>query len=391
MNALRFLFSASPRLRVSGSSLLTAWNTASEWAISAANELSLEGEWLKLTPWGDFPNVKGLQRIEKTDGDNMVAAFNSLRSRASRLFLGLPVYVGHPDVAPDRYPDKRRYGRINALDSRADGLFAQVAFNDLGKLVIEQGHFTFASPAWYLRQDGQHIRPVELISVGLTNSPQIPGDPWAKNETKDSPGENIGHPMPEWLKKLLTTAGLLKADGTEQDAQTAVNELVTTRGRVTELETKLTTATNERTAAVAERDAVRAVRDSLGTQVSNLTTAFNTERSARREREVEVAINEGRIKLADKAAWNEKLTATFDTGLAELKGLKAAINTQSQVGGLGARKSESLPSEPVQNFITAVNEQVKAGKSKGQAIQAVINDQPELHRAYLAAGASVTI
>jgi len=165
---------------------------------SNATDLSADG-WLKIAPWGDHPNSVGLQRVQKEDGDAMVAAFNSLVGKAGRMFRGVPIFVGHPDRDPNRYPDKRRYGKITALESRADGLYAKPAFNDLGERVIEQGHYLYNSPVWALKREGGVVRPIELLSIGLTNEPNIKGEPWAKNEVEPGDtaanGDSPGHPF----------------------------------------------------------------------------------------------------------------------------------------------------------------------------------------------------
>lgn len=319
---------------------LVATNEAREVAY-ATNEINLHNEWLKITPYGDYPNVVGLQRIQKPDAEAMVAAFNSLRGRAARLFLGLPIYSGHPDVDPERYTDRRRYGKITELEARADGLYGKVAFNDLGKTAMEQGHFQFNSPTWYLKRDGKFVRPVELISVGLTNTPQIPGDPWAKNDNEKSN-------MPKWLIDLLVSKGLMKAEDGEEQLKTAVNSLLVLPARVTELETKLTTATNESTRLSGELTTANG-------KVTNLTTERDALVTARNKRELDLAINEGRIVEADRAAWNTKLTTNFDGSVAELGELKA-INTHSQVNNLGQRKAESTEAD---NKITAINAAVR--------------------------------
>lgn len=328
---------------------LIATNEARAFAV-ASNELSLDGEWLKISPYGDFPNKVGLQRITKGDAETMVAAFNSLRGRAARLFMGLPIYVGHPDVEPTPTTDRRRYGKITDLEARDDGFYGKVALNDLGQEAIAQGHYLFNSPAWYLKRDGKFVRPVELISVGLTNTPQIPGEPWAKNETTE--GQN----MPTWLKELLVSKGLLKPEATEDECKTAVNSLVLLPARVTELQGQLTTATNERTSLTTERDALKTERDGLKTANSTLTTERDGLKTKRIERELELAVNNGVIKEADRVAWNEKLTTNFDAALTELKGKKAAVATNSRVGNLGNRKGESTTGS---EKITAINEAVR--------------------------------
>lgn len=143
-----------------------------------------EGEWLQISPWGEFPNEVGLQRMTRQRGDMMVTAFNSFGGRLGRFFKGVPIYVGHPDRDRIKYPDHRRYGKITDLEARDDGLYGKVAWNDLGKTNFEQGYHVYPSAVWACDPtEPGVIEPAELVSVGLTNFPNIDGvRPWAANE-----------------------------------------------------------------------------------------------------------------------------------------------------------------------------------------------------------------
>jgi FtsZ-binding cell division protein ZapB len=350
-------------------SRLIATNEAREFAV-ASNELALDGEWMKISPYGDFPNKVGLQRVTKADAELMVTAFNSLRGRASRLFMGLPIYVGHPDVEPGNHADKRRYGKITDLEAREDGFYGKVALNSLGKAAIDEGHYLFNSPAWYLKREGKFVRPVELISIGLTNTPQIPGEPWAKNETTE--GQN----MPTWLKELLVSKGLLKPEATEDECKTAVNSLVLLPARVTELQGQLTTAQNEKTTVIGERD-----------QLKTANTTLTGERDALRTRELDFAVNCGRISQAERAAWNDKLAANLTAGLTELDAKKATVATNSRVSGTGQRKEteSSVQGEKIVAINTAVrkyatdhNLNLATNEGYNQAFAGVRQSQPAL-------------
>lgn len=131
-------------------------------------------EWLEISPYGEFPNKKGKQIVRRSHADRMVAAFNSLLGRAARGFRGLPIYVGHPDVDPQRWPDDRRYGRVNQLDARDGGLWGLVAWNDLGRKNRAEGYYVYPSPAWFFPKNRNGVvEPDELLSIGLTNTPNI--------------------------------------------------------------------------------------------------------------------------------------------------------------------------------------------------------------------------
>src|SRR5262245_42243437 len=86
------------------------------------NEISKEtGEgWVQIAPYGEFPNDVGLQVFTRKEADAVVKAYNEgpRRSMAEKL-LGLPIFVGHPDVPEmsKEYPDKKIYGYIKGLEA----------------------------------------------------------------------------------------------------------------------------------------------------------------------------------------------------------------------------------------------------------------------------------
>jgi phage I-like protein len=131
-------------------------------------------DWIVISPYGEFPNEKGTQIVDRESANAMVVEFNSVLGKLGRLFRGAPIYRGHPDARPDIWPDDVRYGRINALDARDDGLYGKVAWNDLGVKNKEQGYYVYPSPAWNFKKiDGGKIKPNRLKSIGLTNNPNI--------------------------------------------------------------------------------------------------------------------------------------------------------------------------------------------------------------------------
>ncbi len=149
-----------------------------EWTAANATD-SLR--WVNLAPYGDWPNVQGVQRFQKSDADNIVNHFNSALNTPQRL-LGLPWYVGHPDhpAFANKYADTKAYGRIKKLEARDDGLWAGVKFNNDGETLISNESFHGHSTNWFLKQDGadkKFWRPFKLKSVGFTNEPNIPVDP----------------------------------------------------------------------------------------------------------------------------------------------------------------------------------------------------------------------
>jgi hypothetical protein len=146
----------------------------------------LQKEWVQLSPYGDFPHAQGLQRVSFEAAKTMERNFTTISSRASRLFAGAPMFVGHPDVPQfaQQFPDRKAYGWIMALEARPDGLYGKMKWSAAGLELLHNGHYKFLSPYWEARQiadeDGRPVfEPVALISAGLTNEPNLPVQPLA--------------------------------------------------------------------------------------------------------------------------------------------------------------------------------------------------------------------
>jgi phage I-like protein len=150
----------------------------------------LQPDWVQLSPFGDFAHARGVQRVDRTAAEMMVRNFQSFSGRAGRLFGGVPFYVGHPDMpGSSESADKKAYGWITRLETRADGLHGFVKWSEPGEELLRNGHFKFFSPYWEAEEIGTEgsqrvYRPVLLISVGLTNQPNIPVNPLANESGK---------------------------------------------------------------------------------------------------------------------------------------------------------------------------------------------------------------
>ena len=109
----------------------------------AAAELAESGGWLLLAPYGETPywheekpgggGKQFRQVFTHAQGEQMAAAFNALAARKGGKFRGLPIYAGHPDADPARWPDERRLGGVVGVEARGDGLYVRAAWNDLGE------------------------------------------------------------------------------------------------------------------------------------------------------------------------------------------------------------------------------------------------------------------
>jgi hypothetical protein len=137
-------------------------------------------QWLKLVEYGDHPHPEGTQRVTRVAAEEMQRKFRSLRARLARKFGGVPIYIGHPDDKDFSFlpghSDTRSYAWVQDIEARADGIWILPKWSDVGRAMIENSFFKFLSPRWEMKQEGDVLVPVRLISVGLTNNPNILGD-----------------------------------------------------------------------------------------------------------------------------------------------------------------------------------------------------------------------
>lgn len=386
-----------------------AVNDATLWSstgvVGAINEaVSVDQEWTRIAPFRAIPNEVGLQVFDRTGADAMVAAFNSVAEKVSNLFRGLPVYVGHPDDEEwaKKNPGARAeaVGRIKALQTRNDGLYGRIAFNDEGKRLLsgEAAPYAFHSPRWGMlpiQHEGRKaFRPVLLHSIGLTNNPNIRDNTIGLNEAAQL------SLMKTQIIALLAALGRPLTNPsavTDEQLAAAINEatpvatqLVTSNNEVATLRTQLTTAQNEVTAMKPKLTTAEAEVARLTGELSTAKTNASNERAARADVVLTTAVNTGRITEAQRAEWKTKLTAAsgdFAAVEAELTKLKPAVNTQNRAAQFGARKNETnADGDAVTAINTAVQKHIKENgldpvRDYNAAFQAVQKAQPALFTA----------
>jgi hypothetical protein len=138
-------------------------------------------DFIRIVEFGEHPHQKGLQRVSFQVARRLEDNFHSLRGLLARRFGGLPVYVGHPDdpeyAGQPGHSDTRAHGWVVDLQARPDGLYGEIKWAKSGRELIDNANYKFFSPRWVMRSVGNGVfEPVRLLSVGLTNTPNIPGD-----------------------------------------------------------------------------------------------------------------------------------------------------------------------------------------------------------------------
>src|ERR1043165_4979363 len=332
---------------------------------NAAQFTPLQGEWIQLSPYGEFPHVHGLQLMTRTAAEEMVKTFNSFVAKLARAFGGAPFYLGHPDVpGSSNFGEDRAYGWIQELDARPDGFYGRVKWTEEGEKLVNSGAYKFYSPFWECRHTGNRgsrklLSPERLISAGLTNNPNIPVLSLSNckcQETEKTPSKSKKM-NEEQLRAHLRS--LLALDNTADDtaiesaiydlSKDAPNTALATRLRDALANVK--TASDKVTQTDVQLAAITKERD-------DLKAANTAERKDRIELIVDSAISDGRVTAAEAKEWRVKLSdpAQFVAANSALASLASKINTgKSITSNLGGRKGETNHYANMTDRTTRVN------------------------------------
>ncbi|HUS37358.1 MAG TPA: phage protease [Verrucomicrobiae bacterium] len=300
-------------------------------------------KWVQLAPLGEFPHREGMQRIDEAAVKRMENSFNSFLNKLKNKFAGVPVYEGHPDVPglQTQYPDKRAHGWIKEMQARADGLYARINWGDSGKAMLANGHYKFHSPYFEADEIGfergrKVYRPTQVLSVGLTNYPNIPVNPLTN--TKEN----------EMDRALLIAALGLAATATDADITAAIGGLKSEAGKVTTLANDLTAARGTQSAA-HQTECVE--HGKTKTRLDNVVKQRN-------KIALDNAVDLGHITPAQRAEWEPKLDADFDKAIGEIKELKGGMKTAATTANAGSRRTtlanaeEQTVTAKVQTLVT---------------------------------------
>lgn len=140
--------------------------------------------WNHLSPYGTFDHPDGKQTITRIDAEHCV--------KSTKTFLfwlrlrNLPVYIGHPDdprfQGQPEHMNSNIYGFVRDIQANEHGLWVHIAWKPSGQELIDNGVYTHLSPRWQMQKgtDGAY-HPIKLISIGLTQNPNLPVNPLHKN------------------------------------------------------------------------------------------------------------------------------------------------------------------------------------------------------------------
>jgi hypothetical protein len=336
--------------------------------------------WALIAPFGNHPKTrvfradgrlreqKFIQVLDDESAEALVNGANSLFRKLKRALVGIPVYRGHGDLA-DHDPQalapatrKIKLGVVDKIRKSARGIEAHFALDHEGAAAVAAGWklpsaFWLVSPIGLdILPDGQtatRARPFKLLSVALTPFPNISGVESLANARPTEPAENRpaagsqptnetsqtnqDNTMKQLMIGWLAAQGIALAnDATESAVFDAFHQEMRARA------SSVAALGNEKnTLAAVTLPALARERDDCRRQAAEAAAALAHEQAARlseRRRAaafaVDLAIQRGRLRLADRDAKIAALenSAGFDADARTLLDARPVIKTEAVAG-----------------------------------------------------------
>jgi phage I-like protein len=178
-----------------------------------AFEVPADG-WYQLSPLGEFPHAQAgvVQVIDAQAVSSIVNRFNAMIANDGGSAWPL---VDFDHFSLDTAKPSEAAGWITNMQARADGLWAQIKWSDVGDAAVRGGRYRFLSPVFNRRDcedlGGGKVRPMVLVNAAVTNDPNIKGaEPLSNREAKGM----------DYKKQLLNMTGL-GDDATDEQIENA--------------------------------------------------------------------------------------------------------------------------------------------------------------------------
>jgi len=314
-------------------------------------------EWIKLAPFGEHPtrDKKAVQVFNAESADQIISWFNFFPRKLARLanINSVKVWVGHPDFAPNEWPERIDLGSVTELKHDDTDLWGKVRWN-AGAVEHVTKH-KFPSVAWDCEVNGDGTEtPAFLWSVGMWHKPNIKSVEAVINAAEDYQESETTNPeqgTPTMLNKImeaLKAAGIVKDDDAEETILGAIGSLIQSIAyRREETARQKAAADTMRVAlnavadvaelpddglpdaVVAQLNAVISERDAQAATIAELNSRISTLSAERVVSAVAHAIATGRATKADEDRLKDELNADFDGTLCKLSAQRVQLNSQS--------------------------------------------------------------
>lgn len=331
-----------------------------------------------IAPFGDWKNGDILQRVDAAAAANLKRNMAAVWSKVeSKWENPCPVHYEHPDnLDGEEVPkvvDKTPYGRVRGLEIRDEGIYAEIewlpGFETLPKRLQ-------ISPRWNADLlGGGVVRPVRLISIGLTRRPNISRTSFVNSTQPKEPYMD---------KEILTLLGYTdeeaqmiidKAEGAPTDVLERIKKALTDKAT---LENELAAAKGE--TAEKEKEAEEAKQ-----QLANSKDALKASQAARAKLVVANAVRAGKIAEFQRAS-AEAILANAEDFEAEEKKIAdapAAVKTEPKTDGIekGEKERAKSQQDAQSKFAAIVAEKQNSGMDYNAAWNAAKLEKPELYAA----------
>lgn len=341
------------------------------------------GDWEMIAPYGEFPTAdrKRVQKFGRPQAEAMVATFNSVWHRLGTMFRGVPIFHGHPDVDPKNWPDDRRLGKITEMEAREDGLWGKPEWNALGADNAREGWWLYPSPAWlHPRTAANTVEPDELLSIGLVNTPNIPGSmPWANSaEFAEDYEEEEEISTDETMKEKLTALLGLEPTANDDEIMAALEAKMTPAAAEANAEEEAAAAAEKQAAADKLAEAER-----MAMEANTARAAAEANAKAIRETFAVVVVDAAILNGQATEAERQTLANSMLADGADVKALAAGILSKEpelntgkiQIGGKTV--SISSPRERQAAISTEVNSRMDAKGMTYDAAYAAVKKDPK--------------
>ena len=236
------------------------------------------------------------------------------QEKAARPAVELLVDYDHFSEDTDKTSEAA--GWIQALENRADGLYARIQWTDQGESAVRGRRYRFLSPVWNRSEcesaSAGRVRPLRLDRAAVTNDPNIKGMAPLFNRTapgaaapaepgpKQSPGDTgRKESTMDFKAELLAMLGL-NADATDEQISAAVAA---------------------KKAKDAETSTVEADRDAMKNRAEAAEAKVVQFERAALESQVEADLTKHAGKIANRDQWKKALIANRAGALELLEAL----------------------------------------------------------------------
>lgn len=363
---------------------------------NASAEAIDDDGWALIAPFGNHAKTriyrenglvkeqKFIQVLDNESADAMVGKENSMFGKLKRAFIGIPVFKGHGDLREHdpkalANDQKIKLGVVDQVRKSERGIEAHFALDNDGADAVAAG-WKLPSALWLVQPIGNEggailARPFKLLSVALTQFPNIPGVESLANARIAAleaalPVEQTLTKEPEM--KLIT--GWLMAQGvalantenpTETQVLEAIQKLHTSKAAdVQALGNEKSTLSGKIAALENEKASEKKRADEAATALANEQTARKAEHKNAATFAVDLAIQRGKLTVADRETKITALenSATFDADVKALVEGKAVIKTEAASGKQQAALSNEAQQTAAEYQEAFKTELVKAGQ-----------------------------